>query len=421
MGEADTETDAKAALSDYAVLDGETAITVDALNAEISEVLDATEDLYFDYVVGDVSDCREANGNVHFDLNHEDNSIHCVLLGYRRSRVDAELEDDLRVAVSGDLTYYKARGSCSVMADDVVELGDGNYQEIYEENRELLAKDGLFEAAHKQSLPAHPETIGLVTSMDSDAREDAVTSIHSRYPDVDIIVQHATVQGDRAMMELMEAISELDRDPEVDVLVLTRGGGADTTLRVFNETPLCRVIFNTETPIVVGIGHERDRTLAEEVADQRVMTPTHAGDVVPEKQAFVEELDEAAMELEETFARHAERELVETMETLEGAFATHARDVVGTASTGLDSALETHASRDLTELRNRLDHAYASLEQAKQLEAEKEAAVEEAVETTHAQATVDLKMEYERKLRWQRAAIAILILLLMGLLAYILI
>lgn len=421
MGGADTGTDAETALSEYAVLDGETAITVDTLNSGISEVLDATDDLYFDYVVGDVSDCREANGNVHFDLNHEDNSIHCVLLGYRRNRVDADLEDDLQVAVSGDLTYYEARGSCSVMADDVVELGDGQYQDVYEENRELLAEDGLFEEAHKQSLPVRPETIGLVTSVDSDAREDAVTSIHSRYPDVDIVVQHATVQGDRAMMEMMEAISELDRDPDVDVLVLTRGGGADTTLRVFNETPLCRVIFNTETPIVVGVGHERDRTLADEVADRRVMTPTHAGEVVPEKRALEDELDAAATTLEETFARFADRELVGAMEALEGAFSTHARDVVGTASADLDGALETHASRELTELSNRLDHAYSSLEQAERLEAEKEAAVEEAVETTQAKATAAVESRYERRLRWHRVAIAVLVMLLVGLLTYILI
>ncbi|MFC6954898.1 exodeoxyribonuclease VII large subunit [Halorubellus litoreus] len=406
-------------LSGHEELDGSTAVTVETLNSSISEVLAASDGLYFDYVVGDVSDYREANGNAHFDLTHDGNSIHSVLLGYRRDWVDAELEDDLQVAVSGDLTYYEARGSCSVMVDDAIELGESEYNEIYAENRATLADDGPLDDDHKQPLPEHPETVGLVTSLDSDAREDAVTSIHARHPDVDIIVQHATVQGDAAMTEMMEAISVLDRDSAVDVLVLTRGGGADTTLRVFNETPLCRVIFNTETPVVVGIGHERDRTLAEEVADRRVMTPTHAGEVVPEKQTLEQELRDATARLEDTFSRHATAELDRAQEDLERVYTSHTERVLTRTETGLEAAFETQASQELTELGNRLEYAYDALEQAEAHEQAKEAAVEEAVQATQEEAEAAVQAKYERRQRLQRAAIALLVAVLLLLLAYI--
>jgi exodeoxyribonuclease VII large subunit len=420
MGEADSDGTLDAVLSGHEDLADATTVTVEALNSSISDVLTASDDLYFDYVVGDVSDYREANGNVHFDLTHDGNSIHCVLLGYRRDWVDADLEDDLQVAVSGDLTYYEARGSCSVMVDDAIALGDSQYHEIYEENRTTLADDGLLDDDHKQSLPEHPETIGVVTSIASDAREDAVTSIHDRHPDVDIIVQHATVQGDGAMMEMMEAISVLDRDSTVDVLVLTRGGGADTTLRVFNETPLCRVIFNTDTPIVVGVGHERDRTLAEEVADKRVMTPTHAGEVVPKRQHLEEALADASTRLDDAFSRHVAIELEGTHEALDRAFSTHAQETLTSINTDLETAFETQTSQQLTELGNRLEYAYDALEQAEEYEAEKEAAVEEAVQTTQAETEAAVQARYERRQRRQRAAIVALIVVSLVLLAYIL-
>jgi len=419
MSEADVDDELGEVLSSHETLEGATAVTVTGLNSSISEVIAASDGLYFDYVVGDVSDYREANGNVHFDLTHDGNSIHCVLLGYRRDWVAAELEDDLQVAVSGDLTYYEARGSCSVMVDDAIELGDSQYHEIYEENRAVLAEDGLLDDEYKQPLPEYPTTIGLVTSMDSDAREDAVTSIHRRHPDVEIIVQHATVQGDEAMMEMMEAISVLDRDPAVDVLVLTRGGGADTTLRVFNETPLCRVIFNTETPIVVGVGHERDRTLAEEVADKRVMTPTHAGEVVPEKQLLEQDLVDATTRLEDAFSRHATTDIERARENLERVFSTHARDTLTNTERDLESAFETVASQQVTDLSSRLEYAYDALEQAEEYEAEKEAAVEEAVQATQAETKASVQARYERRQRLQRAAIAVLTVVLLLLLAYI--
>lgn len=282
-------------------LDSDDVVTVATLNQEIAGVIEERVDLHHEYVVGDVSDCTEANGHVHFDLVYEDASIHCVLFQFRRTGASVEPEPEMQVAVRGDLSYYKERGSCSILVTDVVEMGDSEYSQIYEGNREILAADGLLDDDCKQSLPELPGTVGLVTSADSDARTDAITAIHDRYPDVDVVLQHASVQGPDALHELLNAVATLDEDATVDVIVVTRGGGADKTLRVFDETPLCRVIANADTPIVVGVGHEDDHTLAGEIADERVMTPTDAGEVVPDRATKERELQQLERSLDTAY------------------------------------------------------------------------------------------------------------------------
>ena len=157
-------------------------------------------------------------------------------------------------------------------------------------------------------MPEPVGTIGLVTSIDSDARADAVTAFHDRYPDVDVAVKDATVQGPDAQQDLVSAISAFD-DVRVDVIAVTHGGGADKTLRVFNETPLSPVIAGTDTPTVVGIGHEDDHTLAEDVADQRVMTPTHVGEIAPERAALEDEFADLAARLDAAYDAAIDRTL----------------------------------------------------------------------------------------------------------------
>ncbi|MEA5389228.1 exodeoxyribonuclease VII large subunit [Haloarculaceae archaeon H-GB11] len=245
--------------------------------------------------------------------------------------------------------------------------------------------------------------MGIATSRDSDAREDAITSLHARHLDVDVVVQDTPIQVDDAMVALMQAVSALDDDPTVDVIVLTRGGGADKHLRVFNETPLCRVIHGTDTPIVVGVGHERDRTLAADVADHRVMTPTDVGAIVPEKEALREEHANLAAQLDRAYERTVTTTLEETATALDDAYTAHTTAVLGRLEQDLDHALATHARDRLTALDTRLDHAVKRLAQVREHEAETTA--------------------YERRLRRLRRlriALAMLVLLVLVLGAYVL-
>ncbi|MUV50736.1 exodeoxyribonuclease VII large subunit [Haloarcula sp. CBA1122] len=337
---------------------------VDTLNEDIGAVVESADQLAFDYVIGDVSDYGvSSSDHVHLDLVHEGSTIHCVLFGYKRSTIDTTIEDGMQVAVKGSLSYYEDGGNVSVIVEDIVAVGEGTYQQIYEQNRELLDSDGLLDPEHKQALPDFPERIGIATSATSDARMDAITSVHERYPDVDIVIQNTSVQGDDAMMSIMGAISELDDDPLIDVIVLTRGGGSDKHLRVFNETPLCRVIHKTETPIVVGVGHENDRTLADEVADRRVMTPTEVGNIVPERTTLDAELDTLEERLNTAYTATVETTLETMDDRLTHAYRRTAESDLSSFEGELDRAYDTHVRDALTDLENRLEQARTQYDQ----------------------------------------------------------
>ena len=337
---------------------------VETLNEDIGTVVESADRLAFDYVVGDVSDCSvSSNDHVHLDLVHGGSTIHCVLFGYKRSSIDTTIEDGMQVAVKGSLSYYEDGGNVSVIVEDIVEIGEGTYQQIYEQNRQLLVSDGLLDPEHKQALPDFPERVGIATSATSDARLDAITSIHERYPDVDIVVQNTKVQGDDAMMSIMGAISELDDDPLVDVIVLTRGGGSDKHLRVFNETPLCRVIHRTETPVVVGVGHENDRTLADEVADRRVMTPTEVGQIVPEKATLEAELETLERRLGTAYTDTGETTLATMDDRLTRTYRRAVESDLSAFEAALDRAYDTHVRDELTDVENRLEQARTQYDQ----------------------------------------------------------
>jgi exodeoxyribonuclease VII large subunit len=217
---------------------------------------------------------------------------------------------------------------------------------------------------------------------------------------VDIVVHDTTVQGMDAMEGLMAAISALDDDPAIDVIVLTRGGGSDKHLRVFNETPLCRVLHNAATPVVVGVGHENDRTLADEVADKRVMTPTHAGEIVPEKAVLTEDLETLQQRLDSAYEASVRDTVATYQRELDQAYTAHVDTTLTGLRTDLDHAYETLATERLTTLQNRLDNARDQYDERRQ----------------HRQQTD----AYQRQRRLLIAALLVLGLAVLALAAYIL-
>jgi exodeoxyribonuclease VII large subunit len=407
MANADATTDAEIEL------DSDDVVTVATLSDEIAAVIEDRPELNHEYVAGDASDCREANGHLHFDLVAADASIHCVVFGFRYKNLNATPDEEMHVAVRGELSYYEPQGSCSLIVEDVVDMGESEYSQIYAENKETLAADGLLADEQKQPLPDLPATVGLVTSADSDARIDAVTAIHDRYPQVDITINDASVQGPDALEELMSGVAACDEDASVDVIVVTRGGGADKTLRTFNETPLCRVLANTETPTAVGIGHEDDRTLADEVADYRFMTPTHAGEVVPERASWDERCSQLSDRLDTAYQTAVDTTLTAADTALENAYQTTAASQLQELDAALGQAADQHCRTELLDLRNRLDTAYRTLEQEKQHEEE----LEETVEEVRDEAKTEAKAEAARQQRRYKIVIAVLLLVVLGLAA----
>lgn len=391
-------------------LDSDDVVTVGQLNSELSTLVESATDLHHDYVVGDVTDDRVANGHLHFDLVHDGVSIHCVVFGVDNRRLSTMPDAEMQVAVKGDVSFYEARGSCSIIVTDVVEVGSSQYQQIYEQNRETLAADGLLDDDRKRDLPELPATVGLVTAADSDARTDAVTAIHSRYPDVDIRVRHATMQGPDAMEEILAGISALDRDATVEVIVLTRGGGADETLRVFNETPICRVIANTDTPVVVGIGHEDDRVLAGDVADRRVMTPTHVGEIVPRRAAYEEQIADLQEDLDSAYRPAVELTLGGYAVSLDNQYERLVSQELQRLDDALDSAYTRRVETTLNRFESDLDHALEACERARAHEREKAEIADEAYDEARA--------ELSAKQRAYRVALVVLTVLLLALAVY---
>ena len=394
-------------------LDSDDIVTVATLNDEIAAVIDENQELTHDYVVGDASDCREANGHLHFDLVSGDASIHCVVFGFRYKRLNAKPDEEMHVAVRGELSYYEPQGSCSLIVEDVVNMGESEYSQIYAENKEKLADDGLLDDKQKQPLPELPTTVGLVTSADSDARIDAVTAIHDRYPQVDIKINDASVQGPDALEELMSGVADFDKDAAVDVIVVTRGGGADKTLRIFNETPICRVIANTDAPTAVGIGHEDDQTLADEVADYRFMTPTHAGEVVPKRADWDQKCSQLAKRLDTAYQSAVNAKLTTSETALDNAYEGTVAGRLQELEASLEHAADRHVEAEILELRNQLDTAYQTLEQEK----EHEEQLEETVEEVRDEAMTEAEAKVARQQRRYKIAIAVLVLVILGLAA----
>ena len=315
---------------------------VNDINTQIGDLVEGSPAIEHEYILGDISDYSiSSNGHGHFDLVHEDSSLHCVIFRSRVDKLQNDIEQGILAAVSGDISYYESEGSVSILVRDIIAVGQGIYQQTYQENKQTLAESGYLDESAKQSLPYLPKHIGIATSGDSDARQDAVTSIHDQYPDINITVQDTSVQGNDALVSLMDAISSLDDNARIKLIILTRGGGAEKHLRVFNEIPLCRVIHETTTPIVVGVGHETDRTLAGAVADTRVMTPTEVGKTVPEKDGLQEELERLSADLNHAYTNTVKQAIEQKHDRLNSAYDRQVTDELRSVSNRLNTAYET--------------------------------------------------------------------------------
>ncbi|WP_232665788.1 exodeoxyribonuclease VII large subunit [Pseudonocardia sp. TRM90224] len=182
-----------------------------------------------------------------------------------------------RVVVHGKPSFFLGRGTLSLRVDEIRAVGIGELLARIERLRKLLAAEGLFDPARKRRLPFLPGCIGLVTGRASAAEHDVVSNATARWPSVRFRIEHTATQGGLAVAQIVDALGVLDRDPEVDVIVLARGGGSVEDLLPFSDETLCRAVAACRTPVVSAIGHEPDTPLVDHVADVRCSTPTEAG------------------------------------------------------------------------------------------------------------------------------------------------
>lgn len=258
------------------------------------------------WVEGEISDLTQPrSGHVYFTLCDVDAQLRAVMYRADAQRSRARLVDGARVRFRGSLTLFEPRGSFQFLARVALPAGEGDRAAEVARIRQKLAHEGLLDPAKKRKIPRMPRVIGLVTSRDGAAVHDLVKVALARFP-VRIILAHCQVQGPDAPLSIISALRTLERVPELDVVVLARGGGAAEDLSAYDDERVARAVAECSVPTVSGVGHEVDVTLTDLVADVRASTPSNAAElVVPERANLRNELDS----LERHLMRAMERQL----------------------------------------------------------------------------------------------------------------
>jgi exodeoxyribonuclease VII large subunit len=288
--------------------DDRTVYSVAAFNRGVGQWLGRLPTVW---VEGEVTELRrhERWTTVFFTLKDPTDGS-CVRVTMGRGKFDAlrlDLADGERVHVFGRPELYEQRADFKLRALSIERFGLGAHLAALERLKASLAAEGLFAADRKRPLPFLPRRIGLVTGNDAAAKRDVVTTIRSRFPAASVLVAETYVQGPRAAAEIVEAIGALCDEPEIDVLILTRGGGSFEDLLPFSDERVVRAVANCRVPVVSAVGHEQDTPLCDLAADVRASTPTAAGKlVVPELTELFGRLDRARAALARCVRRSLE-------------------------------------------------------------------------------------------------------------------
>lgn len=272
------------------------AVSVSQFLALLNETLRQAFPSRMFFIEGEVSDYRVSQNKwVSFDL--KDEQAEAVLKCFATVwTLATPLENGMRVRVCGTPKVYERYGTFSLSVDEVALVGEGSLKRAYELLKKKLQTEGLFDSARKRNIPRFPERIGLVTSTGAAAYGDFLRVIQNRWSGVEILVCPVHVQGKEAVGDILEAFAIFNALPELkqpEVLVLTRGGGGLEDLHAFNDEQVARAVFQSVIPVVCGVGHERDESLCDFVADVRASTPSNAAErVVPDRRDIARELEQ---------------------------------------------------------------------------------------------------------------------------------
>ncbi|MGN6823800.1 exodeoxyribonuclease VII large subunit [Neisseria sp. P0019.S002] len=269
------------------------SISVSELNAIAKALLE--DHLAGLWIAGEVSNLtRAASGHYYFSLKDSRAQVRCAMFKGAAMRLAKPLKEGDHIEVSGKISIYEARGEFQITVNEVRLKGLGQLYEAYERLKAQLQAEGAFAAERKKPLPARAQCIGIVTSLAAAALRDVVTTLKRRAPEIPVIVYPTAVQGAGSEFQIAQAIKTASQRAECDVLIVCRGGGSIEDLWAFNEEPVVRAIEACAIPVVSGVGHETDFTLADFVADVRAPTPTGAAELVsPNRQESLHRLAQA--------------------------------------------------------------------------------------------------------------------------------
>ncbi len=252
-------------------------LSISQLNAQARMLLE--RGLGSVWLEGEISNlARPASGHWYFSLKDESAQVRCAMFRNRSMLVRFPVKDGARVLARGRVSLYEARGEFQVVIDHLEEAGEGALRRRFEELKRKLLAEGLFDAARKKPLPTLPRRIGVITSPTGAALRDILHILQRRFPAVPVLVYPVAVQGEAAPREIVQALQLAAARRDCDVLILARGGGSLEDLMAFNEESVARAIYACDIPIISGVGHETDVTIADFVADERAPTPSGAAE-----------------------------------------------------------------------------------------------------------------------------------------------
>ena len=254
-------------------------LTVSNLNIRIRELL---EHQFTDvWVKGEISNFHHhpSSGHMYFTLKDTGSELRCTMFRINNSYLKFKPNDGMEVRLFGLVTVYEKRGQVQLKVSIMEPLGLGDLYKSFELLKKSLNEEGLFLEKHKEKIPSYPINIGIITSGSSSACQDILNVLSRRAPNINVLILSVRVQGDGAADEIVQAINTFNEYGGVDVLILARGGGSIEDLWSFNEEKVARSIFSSSIPIISGIGHETDFTIADFVSDLRAPTPSAAAEL----------------------------------------------------------------------------------------------------------------------------------------------
>ncbi len=260
-------------------------------------------------VEGEISNCRMSPaGHWYLTLKDETSEIGAVIWRNAASRMKFVPKDGMKVRATGSLQVYVARGTCQFVITKLMPQGVGELEMAFRQLRDKLAAEGLFEESRKRPIPRIPKRIALVTSPSSAAVRDMIQVITRRWPAARIVILPVRVQGEGAADDIVKALRNVHRIPDVDIVIAGRGGGSLEDLWCFNEEKVARAIVACRVPVISAVGHEIDVSIADLVADRRALTPSEAGElVVPSVPDIHDTLERAAQRMRQVLRNSVER------------------------------------------------------------------------------------------------------------------
>lgn len=266
-------------------------LSVTAINRYLNAKIEADINLKNMLIQGEISNTRISKGHLYFVLKDEESEISAIMFANNVISLDFKPQDGMKVIVKASLQLYQKRGTYSLLVTNMKEYGLGLLYQEFLKLKEKLSKEGLFDDIYKKPIPKYSQNIGVITSETADALHDVLSTISKRFPIAKVYLYPALVQGVDAPPSIIRAIKKMNSDNLVDLAIICRGGGSFEDLNCFNDEELARTIFDSNIPIISGVGHEADYTICDFVSDFRAPTPTGAAvKASPDKQIIINDL-----------------------------------------------------------------------------------------------------------------------------------